>query len=45
MVIHELPPSPIGTGSTFVDYDAALTALYPQESAAIAKAQPKRRQE
>ncbi|MET8560114.1 4'-phosphopantetheinyl transferase superfamily protein [Streptomyces flaveolus] len=44
-MIHELLPSPIGTGSTFVDYEAALTALYPQESATVAKAQPKRRQE
>jgi 4'-phosphopantetheinyl transferase EntD len=45
VVIDELLPSPIGTGSTFVDYEAALTALYPQEAAAVAKAQPKRRQE
>lgn len=45
MVIDELLPSPIGTGSTFVDYDAALTALYPQEAAAVASAKPKRRQE
>lgn len=45
MVIDELLPSPIGTGSTFVDYGAALTALYPQEAAAVANAQPKRRRE
>lgn len=44
-MIHELLPPPVGTGSTFVDYDAALTALYPQEADAVAKAQPKRRQE
>ncbi|MFD0021730.1 4'-phosphopantetheinyl transferase [Streptomyces sp. NPDC058382] len=39
-----LPPQ-VGTGSTFVDYDAALTALYPQEAAAVANARPKRRRE
>ncbi|MBT2404448.1 MULTISPECIES: 4'-phosphopantetheinyl transferase superfamily protein [unclassified Streptomyces] len=44
-MIDELLPSPVGTGSTFVDYDAALTALYPQEVAAVASARPKRRQE
>ncbi|WP_405698801.1 4'-phosphopantetheinyl transferase superfamily protein [Streptomyces sp. NBC_01383] len=44
-MIAEILPSPIGTGSTFVDYDAALTALYPQEAAAVASARPKRRQE
>ncbi|MEV5432433.1 4'-phosphopantetheinyl transferase superfamily protein [Streptomyces sp. NPDC052701] len=44
-MIEELLPSAVGTGSTFVDYDAALTALYPQEAAAVAGAQPKRRRE
>ncbi|MFD9601533.1 hypothetical protein OG609_41870 [Streptomyces sp. NBC_01224] len=44
-MIDELLPSPVGTGSTFVDYDAALTALYPQEAAAVASARSKRRQE
>ncbi|MFJ6851032.1 4'-phosphopantetheinyl transferase [Streptomyces sp. NPDC091271] len=44
-MIAELLPSPIGTGSSFVDFDAALTALYPQEAAAVASAWPKRRQE
>ncbi|CAL9332007.1 4'-phosphopantetheinyl transferase superfamily protein [Streptomyces sp. Tu 3180] len=44
-MIDELLPSAVGTGSTFVDYDAALTALYPQEAAAVARAQPKRRRE
>ncbi|MGW1130836.1 4'-phosphopantetheinyl transferase family protein [Streptomyces griseoluteus] len=43
--MDQLLPSRVGTGSTFVDYDAALTALYPQEAAAIANARPKRRQE
>lgn len=44
-MIAELLPPPIGTGSAFVDYDAALTALYPQEAAAVASARPKRLQE
>ncbi|MEU0303285.1 4'-phosphopantetheinyl transferase superfamily protein [Streptomyces sp. NPDC006175] len=43
--MDRLLPSQVGTGSTFVDYDAALTALYPQEAAAIAHARPKRRRE
>lgn len=43
-MIDELLPSPVGTGSTFVDHAAAQTALYPQEAAA-ASAQPKRRHE
>lgn len=44
-MIDELLPSAVGTGSSFADYDAALTALYPQEAAAIASARPKRRQD
>ncbi|TQL24766.1 4'-phosphopantetheinyl transferase [Streptomyces sp. SLBN-134] len=44
-MIDELLPSSVATGSTFVDHDAALTALYPQEAAAVASAWPKRRRE
>lgn len=44
-MIDELIPPPGSTAHTFTDYESAVSALYPQEAAAIARALPKRRQE
>ncbi|AUY48407.1 4'-phosphopantetheinyl transferase superfamily protein [Streptomyces sp. CB01881] len=44
-MIEELVPPPATTAHAFTDHEAAVTALYPQEAAAVAQAVPKRRRE
>lgn len=44
-MIEDLIPPPAVTADTFVDFESALTALYPEEAAAVARAVPKRQQE